>query len=234
MGIARIFFFLFPLALFALSYRTIDKEECGSAHILEVKRGEAEIFPALTSDLATVSEIAKSYRAIAAINGGFFHFDGTPSGMLKIDGCVYGLPEKLRGAIGWDAEEVRFGKLASDDWTDLKNVVGGAPLLIQNGHIIEDFSSEQVRLSFLEKLCPRTAVGVLENGDWLFVVIEKMTINQLAHFMYALGCTDALNLDGGGSSTFYYMGEVKNTLKNECERAISNAIIIRQSARAPN
>jgi len=79
-------------------------------------------------------------------------------------------------------------------------------------------------------------------GDWIFVVVEQntltrspgMTIPELSTFMQQLGCHQALNLDGGGSSTFY----VNNTVINHPEgdedeakgiatiRPVSDAILI--------
>ena len=80
-----------------------------------------------------------------------------------------------------------------------------------------EFSSELAIPTFITKRHARTAIGILPNGHWLFVVVDKinsldgMTIKELTEFMYSMGCTYALNLDGGGSSTLVYEREVKNS-----------------------
>ena len=128
---------------------------------------------------------------------------------------------------------------AQGEWDSCEYVVGGTPLLLHNGARILDFESEQTILTFLTWRHARTALGLLPNGHWLFVVVDKtglfdgMTIGELADLMKKLGCVDALNLDGGGSATMVYEGTVKNTphgdedegLGQSCRR-VSDAIVI--------
>ncbi|MCF7806193.1 MAG: phosphodiester glycosidase family protein [Simkaniaceae bacterium] len=125
-------------------------------------------------------------------------------------------------------------------WNQFDYIVGGCPLLIHHGSKLMDFQLEQANKSFLIGKCARTAVGILPNGNWVFVVVDKtglfdgMTIYELSHFMEKLGCVDALNLDGGGSSTMVYEGQVKNTPRGDQDEAngqkklrpISDAILI--------
>lgn len=103
-----------------------------------------------------------------------------------------------------------------------------------------DFSSEQTLNSFLFLRHPRTAVGIKENGEWVFVVVDGcsyrffggMTIKKLAGLMFELGCVDALNLDGGGSSTMVLEGTIANKPCGEIledgkhVEAVSDAILI--------
>lgn len=127
-------------------------------------------------------------------------------------------------------------------WNRFDEIVGGTPLLIDNGKVISDFSGEKTLLPFLEDRHPRTAIGIKPDGHWLFVVIDGrmpdlsigMTMVELAHFMHTLGCTSALNLDGGGSSTLYLDGKVVNTPSPSdedgkvrgSERPVSDAVLI--------
>lgn len=100
---------------------------------------------------------------------------------------------------------------SSSIWNNLPNIVGGGPLLIKNGKIVNSYKREQLNSDFVNQRHARTAVGMLENGNVVLVVVEKsfivedsgMTLNELAYFMSNYGCTDALNLDGGGSSSMY-------------------------------
>lgn len=205
---------------------------------------------------------------MAAFNGGYFAIgknEGAPSGILKINKVWYGLPSKPRGAVGWknDGQDVVFdrvlthvegieiyvdsqtGNTTSAKWEEMDHIVGGAPLLIKDKTKVHDFSSEQTLSSFLSLRHARTAIGILPNGNWVFVVVDGkqpklslgMTIKELADFMEGLGCTDALNLDGGGSSTFVYQDQVVNQPTGDGDdddkgkrilRPVSDAILIMQ------
>ncbi len=129
----------------------------------------------------------------------------------------------------------------SEDWQKLSYIVGGAPLLLHPSLQHVDFQEEETLSSFLTQKFPRTAIGILPNGHWLFVVVEKtgyfdgMTIEELSQFLQERGCVCALNLDGGDSSTLVYQGTVKNSpdgdeeIENQKEvkvRRVSDAIVI--------
>lgn len=126
------------------------------------------------------------------------------------------------------------------DWEYCDYVVGGTPLLIVNSTKIEDFSSELTIPTFITNRHSRTALGILPNGHWLFVVVDKkglldgMTMFELTELMNSFNCSYALNLDGGGSSTMVYEGEIKNSPHGDEDegqgqkiaRRVSDAIVI--------
>ncbi len=207
----------------------------------------------------TVATLACENGAIAAINGGFWKLNGDPAGALKIDNQWLGTPLKPRGAIGWSEAEqkplidrimtnyslsdlpacedisvIPLSELthsATEMWNAFSHIVGGTPVLIQKGNIITDFTPEQTLTSFIANTHPRSAIGLKENGDWLFVVVDGtgfsggMDMHQLAQLMFDLGCVDALNLDGGGSSTMVIDGEVIN---NPCGKTMENGKYVEQ------
>jgi hypothetical protein len=57
-----------------------------------------------------------------------------------------------------------------------------------------------------------------------------VTFGELAAIMSELGCVDALNLDGGGSSTFYLLGQVLNRPSDGQPRTVANSILLFSSA----
>lgn len=122
-----------------------------------------------------------------------------------------------------------------DEWASLDYIVGGTPLLIQGGKKITNFEAEKTIQTFLTNRHARTAVGILPNDHWLFVVVDKtglfdgMTMDELSDFMLSLGCQEALNLDGGGSSTMVYEGAVKNSPHGDEDEGIGQATIRRVS-----
>jgi Phosphodiester glycosidase len=93
-------------------------------------------------------------------------------------------------------------------WRTMDFVIGGLGLLLRDGRILADHANEKMREGFGTELHPRTAVGFKRDGTWVLVVVDGrqpeisigMSLDELARLMLALGCADALNLDGGGSS----------------------------------
>ena len=59
----------------------------------------------------------------------------------------------------------------------------------------------------------------------------KASTRTLAAFMKKLGCTEAMNLDGGGSATFWLDGHVKNSPSDKRERSLANAVMIVRRAK---
>jgi len=88
--------------------------------------------------------------------------------------------------------------------------ISGGPRILRDGRISVECEEEGFPLSFRQTKHPRTAVG-LKDDALLWVVVdgrqpgysEGMTIDELAEFLLNAGCKDALNLDGGGSSTLF-------------------------------
>lgn len=237
---------------YSLSYEHIWHEHA-YVHLLTVDPKEHIIVPVRASSHTgreTVQSLAERHGAIAAINGGFWKENGNPAGILKIDGVLLTAPHKPRGAIGWGMQGKkvcmdrvltnRSGQVlpmsdppdtTAEDWEACEHIVGGAPLLIQKKHILNDYHFEQILPSFLAYRHARTAIGILETGEWVFVIVDAWplggkTIPELALFLQELGCIQAINLDGGSSSTLVIEGNVINTPKYVYALAVSDAILI--------
>jgi hypothetical protein len=112
-------------------------------------------------------------------------------------------------------------------WADVFDAIGGAPLLLRDGSATGQCNSGCGRQ-------PRTGVGVTGNGSILLVVVDGRqprwsvgaSADEFARIMKDLGAVDALNLDGGGSSTMVVRGDVVNRPSDGHERAISSAILL--------
>jgi hypothetical protein len=111
------------------------------------------------------------------------------------------------------------------DLTGVNTAIGGGPLLIANG-TKQTFSPNPPRH-------PRTAIGWNAMNLFLVVVDGRqkdlsvgMTLPELADLMLDLGCTDAQNLDGGGSSTLWLGGTLMNSPSDSQERRIANGLIL--------
>ena len=118
---------------------------------------------------------------------------------------------------------------------DDEDAVAGVPQLIKNGKIDITWQQEKAGRSFVEMRHPRTAVAKMKNGKFLMITVDGrqpgvsvgMTLQELADYLFSLGAVDAMNLDGGGSTTMFLDGKVVNTPSDkEGERKVSDAIIV--------
>ena len=120
-------------------------------------------------------------------------------------------------------------------WALAEDIVGGVPQLIKDGKIDITWEKEKASKSFAETRHPRTAVAKLGDGKFLMITVDGrqpgvsvgMTLQELADYILSLGATDAMNLDGGGSTTMYLDGKVVNTPSEKGEeRRVSDAILV--------
>jgi hypothetical protein len=113
-------------------------------------------------------------------------------------------------------------------WAGVADSIGGYPLLVQDGAVVVT----GCRASFCARH-PRTAIGVDDAGRMLLVVVDGrrkgsvgMTLHELARLMRKLGTVDALNLDGGGSTTMVVRRKIVNEPSSGWERSVSSAVLI--------
>ena len=113
-------------------------------------------------------------------------------------------------------------------------LIGGGPRLLRAGRTVPS-EAEAFPDGFYASRHPRTAVGIRADGRLVLAVVDGrqpglsvgMTIAELAGLMADLGCVEALNLDGGGSTTMVVKGKVVNSPSDPAgERAVSDAILI--------
>ena len=97
-----------------------------------------------------------------------------------------------------------------DVWQSVDYVTSGSPILIKNYHMLSNYTQEKISYNFINSQHARTAVCILGNGFWKFVVVSSMTIPELADTMQILQCKDAINLDGGSSSSMYLSSDMKS------------------------
>ena len=170
--------------------------------------------PYVESGFIKTSDAGWSVGATAAINGSFFDTkNGGSTTFLKTEGRIVTAtrsgftPYRENAGFAMDATgEVSIiakpagGWASLDQYTDL---MASGPLLLLNGEEVE-----QADQAFNNNRHPRTAVGVTADNELIAVVVDGrnseahgMSIGELAEVMKALGCVEAMNLDGGGSST---------------------------------
>lgn len=113
-------------------------------------------------------------------------------------------------------------------------MLGGGPILLANGAVQTNSDGFNPN-SFVNARHPRTAIGVRSDGTLILVTVDGrqpkksvgMTIPELAKLMLEFGCKEAMNLDGGGSTTMVIRNKVVNSISDATgERAVSDALLI--------
>jgi Tol biopolymer transport system component len=112
-------------------------------------------------------------------------------------------------------------------WSGVADSVGGFPVLVEDGNVTQNCPSA---------LCqrhPRTGIGITAGNVALLVVVDGrspksagLTIRQFGQLFKQLGATDAVNLDGGGSSTMVVRGKIRNEPSDGTERHVCCAVLI--------
>ncbi|SFG15850.1 phosphodiester glycosidase family protein [Pontibacter chinhatensis] len=188
-----------------------------SITILEIDLKDEKLkvdMPYVTSGFLKTSEGAARVRATAAINGSYFDTSkGGSTVFFKKDGQVINTTrsgftpyrENAGFAIAAD-RSISIEKKPAAGWSSLSEantLLTSGPLLVY-----EDKPVTQVQEVFNTNRHPRTAVGLTADNRLIAVVVDGrfseahgMTTEELATVMHALGCVEAMNLDGGGSST---------------------------------
>ncbi|WP_286794774.1 phosphodiester glycosidase family protein, partial [Microbacterium sp. UBA3394] len=187
------------------------------------------------------SSIAEENDAVFAINGDYYGFRDT--GIVIRNGVVYrdepartGLVFYTDGSVEvYDETATSADELvAAGAW----NTLSFGPAIVEDGAVVDGIEDVEVDTNFgnhsIQGDQPRTAVGVIDDNHLVFVVVdgrqsgysEGVTLTELADIFVDLGATTAYNLDGGGSSTMFFDGEVVNSPSNGGERATSDILYI--------
>jgi hypothetical protein len=134
-----------------------------------------------------------------------------------IPGLTYDFQVKVAGQI---------------DWANITDAVGGGPRLVKGGVAFVPRDFERFDASYNNRH-PRTAIGYSANGEVILVSVDGrsdfskgLTLDELASLMVKLGCVDAMNLDGGGSTTMVLGGEVLNRPSDGGLRSVANALLL--------
>jgi hypothetical protein len=117
----------------------------------------------------------------------------------------------------------------------VRTAIGGGPVLLRESRRVkaDRVGSEEYEFSSMSERHPRTAIGWNQQRFFLVEVDGRqkhlsvgMDLDELSTYLRGLGCTDAMNLDGGGSATFWFEGEVRNSPCDRMEREVANSLVV--------
>jgi exopolysaccharide biosynthesis protein len=123
----------------------------------------------------------------------------------------------------------------AEAWKQATSIVGGGPQLIKNGRIDITNAAETILPSFVSDGHPRTAIAKLKSGQILLVTVDGrqpgesigMSLTMLADLLLEFGAIEAINLDGGGSTTMVIRNKLVNKPSDATgERPVSDAILV--------
>ncbi len=193
-----------------------------------------------------VVEVKKNVSNAPIPPDGFIYSVGAESG---IDTSFIRLGDLVTLRYEFISHDINSNNtIENTEWGNMEYILGGTPVLIADGKIAKNFYIDETAREFIDVPHARTAVGLLADGTWVMAVVDGgnpfhsfgMTIPQLADFMYSLGAVTALNLDGGGSSTLYFKGTVRNypvspRIKGEPDSGppVGDAIVVLDQLRGP-
>ena len=194
-----------------------------------------------TNVTAKTSETAADNNAILAVNGDYYGANST--GYVIRNGVVYRDTVREDSSNGDLAiykdgsfkiiyeDQISADQLVKDG---VVNLLAFGPALVENGEIAVG-TNEEVGQAMASN--PRTAIGIIDENHYIIVVSDGRTseskglsLYQMAEVMKSYGVKTAYNLDGGGSSTLYFNGQVINkptTGGNKIsERSVSDIVYI--------
>lgn len=121
------------------------------------------------------------------------------------------------------------------NWSNVTQAVSGGPTLIRNGKLYVDLKDQNFRKNWTSNsIHQRTALGVTANHHLILVTVEGVhTLWDVAKLLKKLGCVEAMNLDGGGSTTMVLNGKiVTRNSKTPQRRVAASLAILPRSARS--
>ena len=149
------------------------------------------------------------------------------------DGFVVVGPEKQLNRFKIN-EEVKLNLLTMPGWENVNHIISGGPYLVKRGEVYIDMTDQ--KLMSIGGRNPRTAIGYTAENNFIIVTVDGreessigMTLMELAKYMKSIGCHNAMNLDGGGSTVLYVKGEVVNHPQVKGGIALSNALALNKS-----
>lgn len=188
---------------------------------------------------ATTSSMAESSAAILAVNGDYY--GARDNGYVIRDGIIY------RSSAKADQEDlviykdgsmkiINESEVSAQELVDegAVTVLSFGPALVEDGKVSVS-QNDEVGKAMASN--PRTAIAITEDNHYLFIVSdgrtdesEGLSLYELATFAASLGAKTVYNLDGGGSSTMYFNGNVVNNPTTNgwdiSERGVSDIVYI--------
>ena len=234
--------------------RLFDSDQAIYVVETDTTAGRFEIGVAAGDKAIVTSAYAAGEGVLAAINGTFFNMEkGYNVHYVRVNDSVVAVTDEsefgIRAtwvftAIGekvdiacWGPEREDEGFVQSEATGLMKaeDAIVTGPLLADNGR---DMALDST--NFNKNRHPRSLLGITAGGQVLFIAVDGrqsgyadgMSLFELRELARSLGCTEILNLDGGGSTALYVKGEGVNGIVNrpsgKVERPVPSIVFVKE------
>ncbi|MBO7394300.1 MAG: phosphodiester glycosidase family protein [Abditibacteriota bacterium] len=119
------------------------------------------------------------------------------------------------------------------DWTTGTNAMAAGPNLVENGEVVRDVRTFRMQGGHLTATHPRSAIGVTADNKVILLALDGrqsyttgVSTAKLGEIMKRLGCVNAMNLDGGGSTTLSVRGIIVNSPSDAYQRSVCNGWVV--------
>lgn len=232
----------------------LANEQISFIEVKNSRRAPHFAIGAEAKELKATQDFGKANNAIAAINGTFFDIkNGGSVDFVKVNGQIINTTRLEKGNKRARHQQaaivIENGKLSlkkwdgSANWEDSlteKDVMLSGPLLVFN-QVVESLDTA----AFNRLRHPRSAIGIKPDGKVILLTVDGrhensagMSLFELTKVMRWLGCTSAINLDGGGSTTLWLADAPGNGVVNypsdnkkwdhEGTRKVANVIMLQK------
>jgi exopolysaccharide biosynthesis protein len=130
-----------------------------------------------------------------------------------------------------DKKDAKLTLNTLPEWKNVKHIISGGPYLVKDGEVFVDMTAQ--KLGAIGGRNPRSAIGYTADNNLILIAVDGregssigMTLVELANFMKSIGCVNAMNLDGGGSTVMYVKGQIVNKPAQQGGIPLSNAIVL--------
>ena len=221
------------------NYKDNDGSSWGMARVTDQMAAAKANYSDPTSD-----RYIENFTPIVGVNADFYNMStGAPAGALVMEGVEYhGVGSENFFAILNDGTAMIGGPSDYAAYKDqIKEAVGGSIYLVRNGEIAVNASAD-----YYNSRASRTCVGITADGKVVLMVLDGRqfpfsvggSAEEIAQIMLEAGCVTAINLDGGGSTTYAAKQEgadevtVVNRPSDGYERSVSSSLMVVSTAKS--
>ena len=187
---------------------------------------------AYTRDWGEISPPSPQYGMQLVVDDGKLLKVSEGSNTIPKDGYVIiGPKSKLEEFAS--AKKFDLDIKINPEWQDVNHIISGGPYLVKNGEVFVDMTEQ--KLAAIGGRNPRTAIGYTKDNNLILVTADGregssigLTLIELANLMKQLGCVNAMNLDGGGSTVMFVNGQVVNRPAVQGGIPLSHTLMIKK------
>lgn len=185
-----------------------------------------------TSDWGEISPATPKYGMQIVIDSGKLVKTSYEACNIPKNGFVIVGPESKLKEFS-NAKKFRLNLKINPEWENVNHIISGGPYLVKNGEVFVDMTEQ--KLGSVGGRNPRTAIGYTSDNNLIMLTADGregesigLTLIELANLMKNLGCINAMNLDGGGSTVMLINGQVVNKPAVQGGIPLSHTLMIKK------